>query len=233
MVTSIAHRYSLMVLARDAYSLRSASRRSHRIYIVLSRIIRSVDAEHLSSMRTKRLTLIFVMNDVLCFLTQIFGAGVQVTGDAHIMNIGKKVVLAGLVFSLVVFAFFILIAVKFHIRLKKTPSPLVSHSNLRWQRYMWALYTACVAIMLRNLVQTIQFGSKRTAPINTQEVYIYVFDAFMMFFAMLVLIIYHPGLLIKKARHMTKADEFNRPLTTDAGSGHVLLTEYEPQSMRD
>lgn len=40
------------------------------IYMILGRLIRAFDAEHLSSIRTKRLTAIFVVNDVICFLTQ-------------------------------------------------------------------------------------------------------------------------------------------------------------------
>lgn len=203
------------------------------VYMVLGRIIRSFDAEHLSSMRTKRLTLIFVLNDILCFCTQLGGAGVQVTGDATAMDIGKKVVLAGLIFSLVVFALFVLIAAKFHARLLKSPPAiLIMHPELKWRRYMWALYVACVAIMIRNLVRTIQFGASQNAPINTSEAYIYIFDAAMMFFSMLALIVFHPGRLIKKARKLAKYDPSNRNSAAEMGSGHVLLTEYEPSAGR-
>ncbi|KAK9427122.1 RTA1 like protein-domain-containing protein [Lipomyces doorenjongii] len=127
------------------------------VYMALGRIIRSFDAEHLSSMSIKRLTLVFVLNDLLCFCTQLGGAGVQVTGDANIMNIGKKVVLAGLIFS-----------------------------HLAWRRYMLALYIACFALMIRNLVRTIQFGSNQTSALNIKEAFIYVFDAFMMFATIVV-----------------------------------------------
>ncbi|KAJ5143650.1 uncharacterized protein N7515_002437 [Penicillium bovifimosum] len=197
------------------------------VYMVLGRIIRSFGAEHLSSMRPKMLTFVFVMNDVLCFCTQLGGAGVQMTGDEQVMNIGKKVVLAGLIFSLVVFTFFVLIAAKFHRRLKKMPTPLlIQNPDLPWHRYMWAIYISCFALMLRNLVRTIQFGAARTADVNTKEAYIYVFDAFLMFFAMLVLLVYHPGRLIKKARRLTKTGMFDQPLE-NGNSAHVLLTDYE------
>lgn len=73
------------------------------IYMFLGRLIRALDAERLSSIRPKWLTPIFVTNDIICFLTQIAGAGVQVTGDARVMSIGKKATLGGLIFSLVVF----------------------------------------------------------------------------------------------------------------------------------
>ncbi|KAJ5881880.1 uncharacterized protein N7529_000552 [Penicillium soppii] len=198
------------------------------VYMVLGRIIRSFGAEHLSSMRVKWLTFVFVMNDVLCFCTQLGGAGVQVTGDEQVMKIGKKVVLAGLIFSLIVFAFFILVAASFHRRLKQRPTPLLNiHPDLPWQRYMWAIYVSCFALMLRNLVRTIQFGAGQKTDVNTKEVYIYVFDAFLMFFAMLVLIIYHPGRLIKKARRLTKNGMFDQSGMGDGNSAHVLLSECE------
>ncbi|KAJ5963641.1 RTA-like protein [Penicillium vulpinum] len=175
------------------------------IYMVLGCIVRSFGAEHLSSLRPKWLTFVFVMNDVLCFCTQLGGAGVQVTGDQQVMEIGKKVVLAGLIFSSVVFACFILIVANFHRRLQRRPTLLlIENPDLPWQRYMWAIYTSCFALMLRNLVRTIQFEAGHTTDINTKEVYIYIFDAFLMFFTMFVLIIYHPGRLIKKARRLTK-----------------------------
>lgn len=195
--------------------------------MVLGRIIRSFGAEHLSSMRPKTVTVLFVLNDVFCFCTQLGGAGVQVTGDEEVMKIGKKVVLAGLIFSLLVFSFFMLVAVMFHRKLQRMPTPLlVQNPDLPWQRYMWAIYISCFALMLRNLVRTIQFGAGRTTDVNTKEAYIYVFDAFLMFFTMLILVIYHPGRLIKKARRLTKSGVFDESLT-DGNSAHVLLTECE------
>lgn len=171
------------------------------IYMVLGRIIRVLDAEHLSSVRTKRLTVIFVLNDVICFLTQLIGSGVQVTGSANVMAIGKKAVLAGLIFSLVVFCLFVWIAIAFHMRLLRDPTMIVvQNPRLNWTRYMWALYASCLALAIRNLMRTIQFGANKESALNTKEVYIYVFDAAFMMVSMAVLIVWHPGLLIKKAR---------------------------------
>lgn len=177
------------------------------IYMFLGRIMLSLNAEHLSSMQPKWLTPIFVINDIICFLTQIAGAGVQVTGDAHVMSIGTKATLAGLIFSLIVFCFFVLIAAVFHRRLSQHPtSKVIRNPKLAWKRYMWALYMACFAVMLRNLIRTIQFGADKESPLNTKGAFIYVFDGFLMLLAMLAILIYHPGLLIKKARRAQKGE---------------------------
>ena len=193
------------------------------IYMFLGRLMRSLNAEHHSSMRPKWLTPIFVTNDIICFLTQIAGAGVQVTGDPQVMSIGVKATLAGLIFSLVVFCFFVLIAAVFHRRCSRDPTALmVQNPQLPWKRYMWALYVACFAVMLRNLVRLIQFGSNKESPLNTKEAFIYVFDAFLMFLAMVAVLVYHPGLLIKKARHAQKGEA----LVKNRNSAEVPLTGY-------
>lgn len=184
------------------------------IYMFLGRLIRALDAEHLSSIRPKWLTPIFVINDIICFLTQIAGAGVQVTGDQRVMSIGKKATLAGLIFSLIVFCFFVLVGAVFHRRCNRDPPGiLLKNPQLTWQPYMWAMYIACFVIMLRNLIRTIQFGSGKESTLNTKEAIIYVFDAVPMLLAVAVLLVYHPGLLIKRARRAQKGDLFAADMT--------------------
>ncbi|PYH92807.1 RTA1-domain-containing protein [Aspergillus ellipticus CBS 707.79] len=200
---------------------------SATVYMVLGRMIRSLQAEHHSSIRTKRLTWVFVLNDVLCFCTQLGGAGVQVTGSQQVMDIGKKVVVGGLIFSLVVFALFIWIAVKFHQRLGREPTQLVLESPfLPWQRYMWVIYLVCALLMVRNLVRTIQFGASQDSVLNTGEAIIYVFDAAMIFLVFAALIVYHPGRLIKEVRHLAAATQVCGPLETE----NVPLHRYESLS---
>lgn len=186
--------------------------------MVLGRIIRAFDAEHLSSIRTKWLTAIFVINDVICFLTQIVGAGVQVTGDQQLMSIGMKAVLGGLIFILIVFCLFVLVAVVFHRRLARNPTPVVRRNpELAWRRYMWAIYISCLTMIVRNLVRTIEFGASKGSAVNTQEAYIYVFDAAMMAISMAVVVVWHPGRLIRRLR---KEDKYT-PMAD------VPLTRYD------
>lgn len=196
---------------------------------MLSRLIRAFDAEHLSSIRTKRLTAIFVVNDIICFLTQIAGAGVQVTGDEKIMGIGKNAVLAGLVLALVVFCAFILLAAVFQRRLDRNPTPVLlrmeeEEEGWKWRRYMWALYIACLAIMVRNLVRTIEFGATKKSAVNTQEVYIYIFDAALMAISMVVFVVWHPGRLVMRVRRMEKQSRFEFSMRDAPNAADVPLT---------
>jgi hypothetical protein len=201
------------------------------IYMTLGRIIRAVDAEHLSSIRPGWLTGIFVTNDVICFLTQIAGAGMQVTRDKQVMEIGLKAVLAGLIFSLVVFCGFVWVAAVFHRRLARDPTPVVVRNpRLKWGRYMWAIYISCVTLTVRTIVRTIEFAADKGAEVKSKEVYIYVFDAAMMGIAVAVLLVWHPGLLIKRVRRANKSSDFDEPGSRD--SANVPLTEYECHQMR-
>ncbi|KAF4177570.1 hypothetical protein CNMCM8927_009393 [Aspergillus lentulus] len=178
------------------------------IYMVLGRIIRAFSAEHHSAIRTKWLTTIFVLNDVICFLTQLAGAGVQITGDPHVMAIGKKAVLAGLIFALVVFGVFVWVAAVFHRKLDAEPTAVVRECpRLGWKKYMWAIYISCGMLMVRNLVRTIQFGSPKGSPLSTEEAYIYVFDAALMLGSIGVLVVWHPGRLVRRAQKATKASQ--------------------------
>lgn len=173
------------------------------VYMTLSRIITALDAEHHSPIRPKRLTVLFVLNDVICLLTQLVGAGLQVTGDAHVIDIGIKAVLAGLVFTLVVFIGFVVVAAKIHRRLVAYPTR-VSVELDGWKRYMWCLYVVCGCMIVRNLVRTVEFGAPKGADVRQREVYIYVFDGALMAVLMGIWIIWHPGRLVKRARSVKR-----------------------------
>ncbi|GAO50526.1 hypothetical protein G7K_4650-t1 [Saitoella complicata NRRL Y-17804] len=124
------------------------------VYMILSRLVRALQAEPHSMIRPARITFIFVFNDVVTLLTQIAGAGVQVTGDQHVMNIGKKAVIAGLMIGIFVFALFILLTSKVHVRLKKHSTPVLKQNpHLRWKRYMWMLYIRAVKVGFRDMRQ--------------------------------------------------------------------------------
>ena len=177
------------------------------VYMTLSRIITALGAEDRSPIRPKRLTVLFVLNDVICLLTQLVGAGLQVTGDVHIIDIGIKAVLAGLVFTLVVFVGFVAVAVKIQWRLAAYPTRVSAEldgAGVGWKRYMWCLYVVCGCMIVRNLVRTVEFGAPKGADVRQREVYIYVFDGGLMAVLMGLWIIWHPGRLVKRARRVKR-----------------------------
>ncbi|KAL2810076.1 RTA1 like protein-domain-containing protein [Aspergillus granulosus] len=177
------------------------------IYMTLSRLMNSLNAEHHSPISPKKLTRWFVLNDIICLLTQLAGAGVQISGDKQLMSIGLKIVLGGLVFTLLVFGAFIWIVAVWHRRLNCEPTPISLTEGAKWRTYVWVLYGVCACMVVRNLVRTIEFGSPKGSDVREREVYIYVFDAGLMSVMMGVWCFWHPGRLIKRARRARVAAE--------------------------
>lgn len=86
------------------------------IYMILARLIRAVNAEHLSLISIKWVTKIFVTGDVVAFSLQAGGGGIQSAGTLEMYDIGEKLIIAGLFVQIIVFGFFVVTGVVFHTR---------------------------------------------------------------------------------------------------------------------
>lgn len=89
------------------------------IYIILGRIILLVDGEKYSLIRQRWLTKAFVTGDLISFLVQIGGGGIQAAGTLELLHTGEKIIIVGLFLQLAFFGFFIIVASLFHFRLAK------------------------------------------------------------------------------------------------------------------
>ncbi|KAL2128910.1 hypothetical protein VTI74DRAFT_8488 [Chaetomium olivicolor] len=82
------------------------------IHMVLGRVIRATQEEALSLIRSRRLTRLFVMGDVLSLVIQGSGAGLMVSGEHA--KLAQALVLVGLLFQIVMFGVFCTTALLFH-----------------------------------------------------------------------------------------------------------------------
>lgn len=158
------------------------------IYMSLSNFIRSLGASHLSLLRPKTITVIYVIVDVLCVLSQVAGTGIQASGDEKTIAIGTKIILIGLIFQEVMLIIFVYIAFKFK-RKVRTDRPL--------SRHLWVLYIQVALLWMRNLVRVVEFAQGKHGFIKTHEFMLYLFDATPMFLLCLIYLILHPGRLCK------------------------------------
>jgi hypothetical protein len=108
---------------------------------------------------------------------------------------GNKILLAGFILQIVAFSFFIFMAWKFHVRLSQQ-STMISG----WAKYMYALYGASVAILVRNIVRIVEYPQGSDGFIASHEVMLYIFHAFLMFCVILVFLVVHPGSLVAARR---------------------------------
>ncbi|TAQ86309.1 hypothetical protein B7494_g5365 [Chlorociboria aeruginascens] len=162
------------------------------IYMVLGRLILFTEAEKLAPIRVSRLTKIFVTGDVFSFLVQAGGGGLMTS--ANRANLGKTLVIIGLVLQLIFFGIFILTSFVFHRRIERDPTSVSLQVN--WQRYIYALYSVSGLIFVRSVFRVIEFSGGRDGYIMRHEVFLYIFDSVLMLTAMVIFNVVHPGEII-------------------------------------
>ncbi|KAE8374549.1 RTA1 like protein-domain-containing protein [Aspergillus bertholletiae] len=171
------------------------------IYMTLGRLIRHLDAERLSPVSTKWLTTIFVMGDVIAFLAQGSGGGIMASGTISTMNTGENVTIAGLCVQLVFFSVFIIVATIFHYRIRKNPTSRSAGTTIfprhwrepTWETVMLGLYGASVLILIRSVFRLVEYAQGNDGYLISHEVFMYVFDAALMFVTMVGMSLFHPS----------------------------------------
>lgn len=198
---------------------------SATVYMALSRTIRALHARDNALMSPRGMTPLFVTADIIAFISQIAGVGLQASTGQKAQEIGKKVVLGGLIFQLVLLAFFVLNIHVFHKRNNKHPTVLTDHPQLpRWRRLMYVLYFIGTAVFVRNLVRVVEYAQGPRGQVSRVEWFVYVFDAALIFASMAALLISHPGRLIKKAKRLDGAVESSAEANAKEGLGIPLVS---------
>jgi hypothetical protein len=195
------------------------------IYMILGRVILSVDAPSYSLIKPKWLTKVFVTSDVVCFLVQLagaytlrhsdycrplltcIGAGLMASSHSSTSKMGSDIVLAGLVLQIVIFGFFVVLAMVFHRRLRSMPTPSSYDTSPPWSKSMLLLYITCSLILVRNIVRVAEFIQGFDGYIILHEVFLYVFDALPMLVMMVTFNISYPSNLSRPGRRPKEATE--------------------------
>ncbi|CAG8003107.1 unnamed protein product [Penicillium salamii] len=182
------------------------------IYMTLGRIIVKLDAEEMSLVPVRFLTKIFVVGDVISFLLQCGGGGYMAAGTLSAMDIGANIVIGGLAIQLLFFGFFVVVSAIFHWRVKKrseysnlsgaslTTTSRNSKTKMTWESIMWALYIACLLILVRSIFRVVEFVEGNDGFIMRREYLLYIFDACLMVLTGVVLGICHPGSVLTQGR---------------------------------
>ncbi|KAI5460945.1 RTA1 like protein-domain-containing protein [Mariannaea sp. PMI_226] len=158
------------------------------IYMVLGRLIRSLDASHHSIIRVNWLTKIFLMGDILSILSQ--GGGkviintIQLGGGmmakaktTEALNVANTVVILGLGIQIIFFSLFIVAIIVFHLRIRRAPTSQSLISTSHWERFVWVLYVSSVLILVRSVFRVCEFALGNGNVFQSSEIYIFVLDA--------------------------------------------------------
>ncbi|PYH78083.1 RTA1-domain-containing protein [Aspergillus uvarum CBS 121591] len=163
------------------------------IYMLLGRIILILGAESHAILRKKWLTKIFVTGDVLSFFLQGAGGGIQASGGLSGMQTGEHIIVAGLFVQIFFFGFFIVTAGAFDRKLKKYPIPRCRDPSIPWRKHLNILYLTSFLIMVRSVFRLIEYLQGNDGYLLHHEVFLYLFDAVLIFSAMAVFNFFHPS----------------------------------------
>ncbi len=160
------------------------------IYMILGRLILLTGGERYSLVRRTWLTKIFVGGDVISFLMQGAGGGIMSSGLSG-MKTGEKIIIGGLAVQILFFGLFFVTAILFQLRGKEYLATL--DRNIPWKKHLFALYIVSVLILIRSVFRVIEYVQGNAGYLLRHEVFLYVFDAALMFIVMVLLNVCHPG----------------------------------------
>lgn len=128
------------------------------------------------------------------------------SGSENTIKIGQWVIVAGLCVQLVFFGAFAIASLIFHIKIIRSPTIEGERSmNKRgsiwprdWRGLLFACYSASALILIRSVYRLVEFVQGNNGYIISHEVFLYVFDAAMMFSVMVVMNVFHPSFVLNK-----------------------------------
>jgi hypothetical protein len=129
------------------------------------------------------------------------------SGTISAMNTGEHITIGGLCVQLVFFTFFVLTSVVFHTRLRSRPTQQTIQVGQRynlgmirsWESVLWGLYIASMLILIRSVFRLIEYAQGNDGYLISHEAFMYVFDATLMFFAMVAMNLFHPSVILAPA----------------------------------
>ncbi|KAJ3497952.1 hypothetical protein NLG97_g1497 [Lecanicillium saksenae] len=180
------------------------------LYMTLGRVIRAVDGEEYSIVRSKWITAIFVTGDVVSFMIQGGGAGMLVKADsASSHDLGQNIIIGGLIFQILIFGIFCVVSLSFHLRFAR--NGLVNcYLDVPWAAILKMLYATSGLVMVRNVFRVVEYATGQDGYLLTNEWCVYVFDGLLMFLAMIFFALRYPSHLYSKYRPGTGLELLNR-----------------------
>ncbi|KAF4962771.1 hypothetical protein FSARC_9175 [Fusarium sarcochroum] len=174
------------------------------IYMFFGRIIRVTEGGSRSVIRERLLTVTFVCSDIFAFLVQSTGAGMMAKEDADAQEAGKYITVGGLILQLIMFGFFIVISVVWHVRIHRQPTP-ASHNALNlWRKHMLVLYVTSILVMIRSVFRLVEYLQGNDGYLLGSEIWLYVFDAALMLIVVIIFNLFHPSELTKTVKTSEK-----------------------------
>jgi hypothetical protein len=119
---------------------------------------------------------------------------------------GEHIIIGGLFLQVIFFGFFLATAAVFQLRIAKYPTRNSIELAYVWRKHMNTLYITSVLILVRSIVRVVEYLEGYDGYLMKHEVFIYIFDAFLMFLVMAFFHMTYPSeincLLGKSEKHI-------------------------------
>jgi RTA1 like protein len=133
------------------------------------------------------------------------------SGSANLLDVGQWIIIGGLGVQLLFFEVFLATSMIFHYRISQSSTRESKDSvDTRgvvprdWRTLLLALYFTSVLILIRSIYRVIEFAQGNSGYVISHEVFLYVFDAAMMFLVMVAMNIFHPSIVLRTSEAARK-----------------------------
>jgi len=116
--------------------------------------------------------------------------------DQKTVKLGNNIILGGLILQVPFFGLFIMVAGVFHKRMRADLVIMNSSSLVPWARYLLILYLASLLIVVRCVFRIIEYAGGQDGVLLSNEIYLYIFEATLMFLVMVIFNVQHPSTVI-------------------------------------
>lgn len=108
-------------------------------------------------------------------------------------KMGRTIIIIGLAIQIYFFGFFITVLHVFHRRIINSPTQRSLSAVAPWRRFILVLYAASGLIMIRSVFRIAEYITGTNGKLQSSEIYIYAFDASMVFITTVLFNVLHPS----------------------------------------
>ncbi|KAM3086915.1 hypothetical protein ACMFMG_001035 [Clarireedia jacksonii] len=165
------------------------------VYMVMGRMVWNyVKDAKIYGITAWRFGLYFVILDIVALLVQIYGASTASGDDQpeHTILLGLHVYMIGVGIQQFFICVFLVYAIQFHATLRRQDGQGLFTPKSAYG-LLYAIYAVILLITVRIIFRLVEYSSGLHSSIPNHEAFQYCLDSVPMFFALVVLNIFHPG----------------------------------------
>lgn len=177
------------------------------IYLCLGRII-NVYGENLSYFQSRTYTIVFCTFDFICLILQAAGGAIaSMAKTQKSSDLGKNIMLAGLIFQVIALIAFTIACAEFGWRVignkgRWNPKYRSIVRSVLFKSFLVGLFTATITILIRSIFRCVElFGGFNSDLFKGHEGIFMFFEGAMIVIATGCLTLLHPGICFQGAFH--------------------------------